>query len=249
MNRSTAWNPESYARNARFVSDLGEPLLQLLVPKPNESILDLGCGDGALTEKVAAAGCGVVGIDSSPAQLRAARGRGLDVIAMDGERLVFRGCFDAVFTNAALHWMKRPALVVEGVANCLKANGRFVGEFGGRGNVEAIRAALHAALGRRGVDPWKIDPWYYPSPDEYSELLKGYGLTVEYIELIPRLTKLPGDITAWLEIFAQPFSKSLAESERSEFVAEVRRKLKSSLKQSDGTWYADYIRLRFKATR
>jgi trans-aconitate methyltransferase len=249
MNPSTSWNPESYAKNARFVSDLGEPLLQLLEFQPNELILDLGCGDGALTEKIANAGCTVMGIDSSLAQLQAARQRSVRVALMDGERLGFRRCFNAVFTNAALHWMKRPELVVEGIANSLKPGGRFVGEFGGKGNVETIRSALHDALRGRGFDPWKVDPWYYPSPDEYTELLKGFGFAVTYIELIPRPTKLPGDITAWLEIFAQPFTQSLEPAKREGFVEEVRVKLEPELKKSDGAWYADYVRLRFKATR
>jgi trans-aconitate methyltransferase len=103
MSRSTSWNPESYARNARFVSDLAEPLLRLLDPKPGEVILDLGCGDGALTEKIAVCGARVIAMDMSRAQVEAARQRGLTAIVMNGHRLGFKQCFDAVFTNAALH--------------------------------------------------------------------------------------------------------------------------------------------------
>src|SRR5262245_31042708 len=149
MKRSTSWNPESYAKNARFVSDLGEPLLQLMEPKHGELILDLGCGDGALMEKIAGYGCAVIGMDSSFSQLKAAKGRGLNVIVMDGHQLSFRRQFDAVFTNAALHWMKQPEAVVAGVANSLKRAARFIGEFGGKGNVEKIRSALHAGLEKR----------------------------------------------------------------------------------------------------
>jgi trans-aconitate methyltransferase len=253
MSQTTSWNPDSYAKNARFVSDLGEPLLRLLDPKPTEMILDLGCGDGALTEKIAAAGCQVIGIDSSMAQLQAARTRGLSVAVrlpvavMDGQRLCLKRNFDAVFTNAALHWMKQAEKVVEGVANSLKPRGRFVGEFGGKGNVETIRQALHAALRKRNIDPWQADPWYYPAPQEYCALLQRLGFAVEYIELIPRPTQLPGDILGWLEIFAQPFSKSVNESERVEFLTEVRTQLEPTLKRTDGKWYADYVRLRFRA--
>lgn len=249
MSRSTAWNPENYAKNARFVSDLGEPLLQLLDAHPGELILDLGCGDGALTDKIAGYGCAVIGADSSLPQLKAAKDRGLNVALMDGHQFSFRRKFDAVFTNAALHWMKRLELVVAGVASSLKPAGRFIGEFGGKGNVERIRSALHAALRRHAIDPIQIDPWYYPSPKEYSELLSKAGFIVTYIELIPRPTKLPGDILDWLEIFAQPFTQSLAEPERRDFLKEVRNELATCLRDGAGNWIADYVRLRFKATK
>src|SRR5262245_48543821 len=249
MSSSTSWNPETYARNARFVSDLGEPLLVLLDAKPGELILDLGCGDGALTEKIVAAGSTVVGVDSSSAFLLAARARALNIALMDAHALALKQRFDAVFSNAALHWMKQPELVIKGVASCLKPGSRFVGEFGGQGNVDTIRAALHSGLRRHGIDPWSVDPWYYPSPGEYSELLRRFGFSVDDIELIPRPTKLPGDILAWLEVFAQPFTKAVREDDRAEFLDDVRAKLEPTQKKADGSWYADYVRLRFKAAR
>jgi trans-aconitate methyltransferase len=249
MSLSTSWNPQTYSQNARFVSDLGEPLLQLLDPRANERILDLGCGDGALTEKIAAHGSFVIGVDASAAQVLAAQQSGLLVAVMDGQRLSFKPRFDAVFSNAALHWMREPEKVIEGVANCLKPSGRFVGEFGGKGNVEIIRAALHAPLRKRDIDPSMVDPWYYPSTEEYTRLLNKFAFTVESIELIPRPTKLPGDILAWLEVFAQPFFKALVDSERRKYLEEVRNELAPPLQQPDGTWLADYVRLRFKAVR
>jgi len=247
MARTTTWHPDSYARNARFVSDLGAPLIELLNPNPGELILDLGCGDGALTEKLAAAGAVVYGVDASHAQLQAARARKLRVAAMDGQRLAVKPRFDAVFTNAALHWMKQANEVVKGVASSLKKGGRFVGEFGGKGNVETIRQGLHSALSKRGIDPTGVDPWYYPSAEEYADLLGRYGFIVQYAELIPRPTQLPGDILGWLDVFAQPFSKAVAESERADFCAELRQQLQPKLQASDGSWFADYVRLRFKA--
>jgi trans-aconitate methyltransferase len=249
MSQATSWNPESYAKNARFVSDLGQPLLQLLDAQPGELILDLGCGDGALTEKIAGYGCAVIGIDASFPQLKAARERSLNAVMMDGHQLCFQRRFDAVFTNAALHWMKQPETVVAGVANSLKAGGRFIGEFGGKGNVAKIRSALHVALRRRAIDPTSIDPWYYPSPEEYSELLSKAGFIVTYIELIPRPTKLPGDILDWLEVFAQPFTQAVPEPERARFLQEVRTELATCLRDDAGNWFADYVRLRFKATK
>ena len=249
MSQTTSWNPESYAKNARFVSDLGEPLLQLLDPKPGELILDLGCGDGALTEKIASAKSAVIGVDRSLPQVRAATARGLIALVMDGQCLSMKRRFDEVFTNAALHWIKDAEKVVTGVAGCLKAGGRFVGEFGGQSNVEKIRSALHAGLRKRGIDPWTIDPWYYPSPEEFSRLLTAQGFSVATIELVPRPTKLPGDIHSWLEVFAQPFTKSVRESDRAKFLQEVRGNLASTLRDSEGNWFADYVRLRFRAEK
>jgi trans-aconitate methyltransferase len=249
MTASTTWNPDSYAKNARFVSDLGAPLLDLLAPKSGELILDLGCGDGALTEKIVASGSAAFGVDASVAQLQAARRRGLAVAAMDGHHLAVKAIFDAVFSNAALHWMKQPERVVAGIARALKPGGRFVGEFGGKGNVETIRTALHAALRKRNIDPWTVDPWYYASPEEYAQLLEIFGFTVGFIELIPRPTKLPGDISGWLEVFAQPFTQSVRETERKDFLEEVRRELESNLRDGQGNWFADYVRLRFHATK
>ena len=247
MTGATSWNPDTYSKNARFVSDLGEPLLTLLDAKPGEMILDLGCGDGALAEKITGAASSVIGVDSSLAFLKAAHARGLTVALMDAQQLSLKRQFDAVFSNAAIHWMKRPELVVAGVANCLKSGGRFVGEFGGKGNVETIRAALHTALRKRGIDPWSVDPWYYPSAEEYSELLTQFGFTPGYIDLIPRPTKLPGDIRGWLDVFAQPFTNALTSTEKSNFLNEVRNRLDTALRKPDGSWYADYVRLRFKA--
>jgi SAM-dependent methyltransferase len=168
---------------------------------------------------------------------------------MDGQQLSFKQTFDAVFTNAALHWMKWPEAVISGVWRLLRPGGRFIGEFGGEGNVRTIRAVLHAALRRRGIDPEAIDPWYYPSAQEYSALLRQTGFTVETIELIPRPTPLPGDLLVWLDIFAQPFTNALETRQRQNFLKEVRAALEPKLRDSAGTWVADYVRLRFRAVK
>jgi SAM-dependent methyltransferase len=249
MTVTTSWNPETYARNARFVSDLGEPLLELLAAKPGETIFDLGCGDGALTMKIARAGCAVYAADASFLQARAAMRRGVRAVVMDGRQMALKCIFDAVFTNAALHWIRPPEQVLQEVARCLKPGGRFIGEFGGQGNIATIRAALHTGLGRRGIDPSTIDPWYYPAPEDYEALLAKFAFTVISMELIPRPTELPADMRDWLGIFAQPFTRAVAESERESFVDEVRAALAPALRKADGRWFADYVRLRFKAVR
>lgn len=149
MSNVQTWDPERYSKNTRFVSNLGMPVVELLHPKPGERILDLGCGDGALTQKIASMGCRVVGIDSSAAQVEAVRRMGLQAFVMDAEVLPFDYEFDAVFSNALLHWIKGTDLVIAGVRRALKPGGRFVAEMGGRGCVANILAALDAALSRR----------------------------------------------------------------------------------------------------
>lgn len=242
-----SWDPERYARNARFVSDLGAPVVALLAPRVGERILDLGCGDGVLTERLAAMGCAVVGVDASAAQVAAACARGCDARVMDATALQFVDEFDAVFSNAALHWVKNADAMIAGVARALRPHGRFVAELGGYGCVQTIRAALHAALGRRGIDAAAYDPWYFPTPDDYSARLVTAGFVVDSIALIPRPTPLPGDVTGWLETFAESFTSALPAGERPALLDEVREALRPTLCNASGAWSADYVRLRFAA--
>ncbi|MBI1814841.1 MAG: methyltransferase domain-containing protein [Deltaproteobacteria bacterium] len=249
MTTQQTWDPERYARNARFVADLGMPVVELLAPKAGERILDLGCGDGALTEKLVALGCAVVGVDGSAEQIAAARARGLDAQVMDGERLSFENEFDAVFSNAAMHWMRRADDVIAGVGRALKPGGRFVAEFGGNGCVATIARALVAALDRRGVDGAAANPWYFPTAEDYGQRLRAGGFVVNYLALIPRPTPLPGDITGWLETFAESFTAVLPAAERAAFIDEVREAARPALCDAQGQWTADYVRLRFAATK
>jgi trans-aconitate methyltransferase len=241
------WDPDRYARNARFVAELGQPVVELLAPRAGERILDLGCGDGALTRTLAELGVDVVGVDSSAEQVAAACALGLDARVMSGDALTFEGEFDAVFSNAALHWMLRPAEVIAGVWRALRPGGRFVGEMGGHGNVRHIAAAMVAALDRRGLDGRAAVPWYFPTPDEYRGRLEAQGFSVQAIELIPRPTPLPGDIVGWLELFTENFTQRVAPAERSALLDEVAAALRPTLCDAEGRWTADYVRLRFAA--
>ena len=245
------WNSARYAENARFVSDLGQPVLDLLNPQSGERILDLGCGDGALTEKIVSAGAIVVGVDSSEDMVAAAKTRGLDARVVDAFHLKFSSEFDAVFSNAALHWMKRdPDSVIRGIWSALKSGGRFAAEMGGFGNVAAITVGLCATLEQFGVEsPAALIPWYYPTADEYSDRLQQAGFLVNYIELIPRPTPLPTGMRGWLETFAIPFAKALPEQRRSSFLDAVVEKLRPALCDANGRWTADYVRLRFLAKK
>ena len=247
MSSTQTWDPERYARNARFVSDLGQPVLELLAPQPGERVLDLGCGDGVLTQKLVALGCSVVAVDASAPQVSAARTRGLDAHVMDGQALAFEREFDAVFSNAALHWMHECDAVIRGVARALRPGGRFVGEFGGHGCVAKIVAAIEATLGRRGIDATRLNPWYFPTADEYAARLAAGGFEVGFIALLPRPTPLPGDIRGWLETFCECFLGALPPADRRAWLDEVCAALRPELCDAEGRWNADYVRLRFSA--
>jgi trans-aconitate methyltransferase len=247
MSAKGNWDPGAYARNARFVSELGAGVLDWLEPRPGELILDLGCGDGVLTEKIAAAGAEVIGVDSSPRMVEAARARGLEAVVMAGEALTFQADFDAVFSNAALHWMRDIDGVLAGVWRALLPGGRFVGEFGAHGNTAAIMVALQVVLGRRG-EPFK-SPWYFPTADEFRGSLEKHGFTVDRIEVFGRPTALPTGMTGWLETFAFPILERVPDAERADVIGESADLLAPVLQDSEGRWTADYVRLRFAARK
>lgn len=243
------WDPRTYAQHARFVSDLGAGVVELLAPRPGERILDLGCGDGALTEKLVAAGASVVAVDASEEQVAGARSRGLDARVARAEALPFVGEFDAVFSNAALHWMRDASAVLASVHRALRTGGRFVAEMGGAGNVAAIRGALVEAVSRRGLDGPSLDLLFLPTAEEYRSLLEGHGFTVRTISLFARPTPLPGELSAWLETFAQSFLRAVPDADRPRLIEEVTAALRSRLYDAERGWVADYVRLRFAAVK
>jgi len=242
-----SWDADAYARTARFVSDLGVPLVDLLAPRPGERVLDLGCGDGALTQELARRGADVVGVDASPSMVAAARRRGLDARLADGQDLAFDAEFDAVFSNAAIHWMPRQAAVVAGVRRALRPRGRFVAEFGGDGNVQAIREALHAELARRDIDAAGCDPWTFPTARAFGALLADVGFVIDAIGLIPRPTPLGGHLADWLDVFAGAFLAMVPVPERVPFKDAVAARAAPALRAADGVWSVDYVRLHLVA--
>ena len=243
------WNTAAYAANGRFVATLAAGVVELLAPRAGEHILDLGCGDGALTEQLAATGADVLGVDNSPAMLEAARKRGLRVDQHSADALPYHHEFDAIFSNAALHWLsaeRQPALLA-GVHRALRPGGRFVAEMGGQGNIAAIRTALSAVLEPYGIDTEHAAASFYPSPGVYRLLLENAGFTVDSIELIPRPTPLPNGMEAWLETFRNGVLDRLNTGDRAAALARTVTLLEPILRDGDGNWTADYVRLRFAA--
>ena len=249
MTIKQTWNAKTYQDNASFVSDLGGAVIRLLDPKPAERILDLGCGDGTLMGRIAATGANIIGVDTSRSLLAAATSRGLDVREMSGTKLKLDHGFDAVFSNAVLHWINEPELLINQVHTVLNARGRFVGEFGGHGNVAAIVTAMRAVALRRGADMKLAGPWFFPTHDEYRGLLERDGFDVQCCELHPRPTLLPSDMAGWLLTFRKPFFEQFNGAEREKALKETLDLLAPSLCDTKGQWSADYVRLRFHAVK
>ncbi|MFY9554332.1 MAG: methyltransferase domain-containing protein [Blastocatellia bacterium] len=246
------WNTALYDGKNAFVWKHGQGVIELLAPGAGERILDLGCGTGHLTNQIAAAGAEVVGIDKSPKMIEEARRLypQLTFEIADGTDFHFNEPFDAVFSNAAIHWMKDQTAVARCVWEVLKPGGRFVAEFGGKGNIRALRTALteavHAAGEQVNAEPFAR---YYPTIGEYAALLEGQGFRVGFASHFDRPTRLEdgeNGLRNWLLTFTDNIIESLPENKREDVIAEVERKLKPALFR-DGCWFADYKRIRIVA--
>jgi trans-aconitate methyltransferase len=243
------WDASLYAGNGRFVALLADSLVEALQPKAGERILDLGCGDGFLTQRIGDSGATMVGVDSSPQMIAAAKERGVDARYNSGEALPFDQEFDAVFSNAALHWMRDQDAVLQGVYRALKPGGRLVAECGGQGNIAAIRVALLAVLTPRAIPAERLENNRFFTSAEYRARLESHGFLVEEITLTPRPTPLPSGMADWLKTFRSSVLEQLPASERLAAIEQIVRLLKPVLCDREGNWTADYVRLRFKARR
>jgi trans-aconitate 2-methyltransferase len=245
------WNPDLYQSSHSFVWEYGRDLLGLLAPQSGERILDVGCGTGQLTAEIARAGADVTGIDNSPAMIAQAR-HNFPILRFEVHdvcSLPDREEFDAVFSNAALHWVERADDAAAAMARALKPGGRLVVEFGGRGNIRALLEALRLALrSRQGAEPERVNPWYFPGIGEYAALLERHGLEVTFAALFDRRTPLEGGrqgLANWFAMFGAPLAEELRQPE---FVRQVEEFAAGSLLQ-DGVWSADYRRLRMVAQK
>lgn len=243
------WDPLAYERNGSFVHALAGGVLEWLNAQPGEYVLDLGCGDGQLTQRISDTGAHVLGVDGSAEMVAAARERAIEAEQASAEALPFGDAtFDAVFSNAVLHWVRDQDAMMRQVHRVLKPGGRFVAEMGGHGNVAAIHVALTAVLDRHGFGERERGVNYYPSTSSYTERLKKHGFTVEQMALIPRPTKLPeSGMEGWLRTFRRGVLEGLPEGTREAVVKETVHLLAPALRDEAGNWVADYVRLRFVA--
>lgn len=247
-----AWDAKLYDDKHSFVWEKGKGVVDLLAPKPGERILDLGCGTGHLTAEIAAVGALTVGIDQSADMIAQARRQFPDLRfeVCDAREIPFIGEFDAVFSNAALHWIPEAEKVIQGVARSLKPNGRFVAEMGGKGNIRRLVEAIAGACRVVGLDSGAAtEAWYYPSIGEYSGLLEKHGLEVRQAALFERPTRLEDGekgLKAWLRMFRRVILDRLPAAEQDAFLREVERQARPQLFK-DGVWELDYRRLRIVA--
>lgn len=232
---TAGWDAKLYDDKHSFVWEKGKGVVELLAPKPGERILDLGCGTGHLTAEIAASGVEVVGIDQSAEMIAQARQLypNLQFKVCDAREIPFTGEFDAVFSNAALHWIPEAERVIQGVARALKPKGRFVAEMGGKGNIRRLVEAITCACGEVGIDRGAAtEAWYYPNIGEYAGLLEKHGLEVRQAALFERPTRLEnGDkgLEAWLRMFRRVILDRLPTGVQDAFLREVERRARPEL--------------------
>lgn len=251
MKTENVWNPEFYDTKHNFVTNYGAPLVSLLNPKKGERILDLGCGTAVLTHEIAKTGAEVIGIDSSAAMIATAKKNYPEIQFQveDGHNFHFDVPFDAVFSNAALHWMMQPQKVLQCVWQVLKKNGRFVFEFGGKGNVNHVLNAIDQAAAEFGRPNLPLVN-YYPSLAEYATLLEAQGFRVVFAEHFDRPTKLEGEdgLKNWVKMFRNQILEQIPSEKQPVFLQRVEDIARPVL-YHDGNWWADYVRLRAVATK
>jgi trans-aconitate 2-methyltransferase len=243
-----------YEDKHSIVWQYGAELIELLSPQPGEYILDLGCGTGQLTWKIADSGARVMGIDNASTMIEQARKNysSLRFEVADGVNFNFTDAFDAVFSNAVLHWIKEPELAIINIWHALKPGGRFVAEFGGKGNLQAIIAAMYSAIAALNYpgSP-ELNPWYFPSLGEYATLLERQGFRVTNATWFERPTPLKGGevgLRNWIELIGNNFLLGIPSAQHNDFVQHVEQDLRPKFYR-DGSWFADYRTLRVVAQK
>lgn len=242
------WNADLYDGNHSFVSRLGSDLLEMLSPVKGENILDVGCGTGDLANKIYQQGANVIGVDKSENMVRQASNKypNIKFIAKDILEFEYHNQFDAVFSNATLHWVKHPKEALQSIYNSLKPGGRFVAEFGGKNNVQAITNEMIHQIREAGI-PYTSEqfPWYFPSIAEYTTLMEATGFNVTFAQHFDRPTPLDGDsgLRNWIEMFCGDIFENHPEATKERVMINIENNLREALYQ-EGQWIADYKRIR-----
>lgn len=248
QNPDNDWNAKLYDQSHTFVSEYGSNLIKLLAPEQGENILDLGCGTGDLTKKIANFGANVIGIDQSKSMIRHAVSKypAISFQVGDTTNLGFHLKFDAVFSNATLHWIKQPKQALNSIYQSLKSGGRFVAEFGGKGNVKIITDEIISQINQSGIN-FKSEqfPWYFPSIGEYTSLMEEIGFNVRFATHFERPTPLVGEdgLTNWIQMFAGHMLIKSDKQTTNKIITNVENNLKQILYRN-GNWIADYKRIR-----
>lgn len=245
----TSWNADNYAKHAAFVPEMAADLIDRLNPQVGEQILDIGCGDGLLTLKIIAAGSHVTAIDNSIDMVNATINKGINASQQNAQQLNYQQQFDAAFSNAALHWMLKPELVIDGVYKALKSGGRFIGEFGGQGNIQALVEAMEAVFQQHPEWEDFNNPWFLPDPAEYKSLLENRGFMVNEICCFDRPTTIEHGIQAWLKVFTSDITANLSEQQTVIFYQAVEQHLLQHNETINGALVLNYVRLRFSAIK
>lgn len=246
------WDADLYNQKHAFVFDYGESLIDLLDPQVGERILDVGCGAGQLTAKIGEKAGSVTGIDNSPEMVASARAQfpAIDFRVGDAADFQVERAYDAIFSNAALHWVLAYQKAIACMYQSLRQGGRLVVELGGKGNIQSIERQLKESLQKRGyATQAALTLWYFPSLSAYTTTLESAGFEVSFAQLYDRPTELADEQTGikdWLKMFGSRFFASVSAADVEAIQEEVQEKLKPTLFR-EGTWYADYRRLRVVA--
>jgi trans-aconitate methyltransferase len=236
---TSKWDAGDYARVGSFVSALGHAALDLLDPQPGERILDVGCGEGSLTRQIIERGATVLGVDNSPEMITAARSNGIDAVLLNVADMTFSAEFDAVFSNAALHWVLEKEQAARAIFRSLKAGGRFAGEMGGEGNIARLQQVVDEEMILRGYAPPVEAHNWYPAPEEFAAVYEAAGFREVDARLIQRPTPIPHGIANWVLTFRKGWL------DRAGVPEEERADLAESVADRFGPGPADYVRLRF----
>jgi len=253
VGQKVHWEAKGYDESMAFVSRYGEDLIDWLNPAEGETILDYGCGTGDLAAIIASKGAVPHGLDISPEMVERARAKYPDLVFYHADGMGWQAevAYDAVFSNAALHWMRDPDSAARSMLSGLREGGRFVAEFGGHGNVGTIVAAVKATMAEEGREAEFVMPWYFPTVGEYASLLEKHGMEVRFASLLDRPTDLKnGDegMADWIRMFGTAMFPGASAEDADRWIKGATEKMKTKLYDGTG-WKADYRRIRIYAVK